>query len=468
LTDAVQLLPLHFFLHADIPGGHRHVARQSDFDVARVHELLFYAFNGHVWFLAPLLFTTLLDYVLALKMHRSASDRIRGWILAASVAANLLLLFYFKYALFFATSFYGVLPSWLESALRVALPAGISFYTFQSISYMADVYQERAEPETNFWEYAAFISFFPHLLAGPITRHNQLIPQLKDLAKNGARLRWENGLLLFSIGLIKKVVIADPIARMIDPMIAGIDTAGAARAWLAIFGYAMQLYFDFSAYSDMAIGLGRIIGIELPQNFNSPFRSLNPSEFWTRWHISLSRWIQDYLFEPLSYSLLRRGWRFEIAIFASLVISMGLAGLWHGANWTFVAFGLYHGALLLIYHTNKDGWNALPEALQRTLTFLLFCGGWVFFRAGNFHQALEWFAGLAGRNGLKPAELTSADMFLALTVLGCYSACVTLPNASNHQNLSALPGTFKMAVGSLTAVSFLLFSLSSKFLYFNF
>lgn len=286
--------------------GARRLDGQSLLRWITLSSYAFYALAGQPWFLIPMLVTTILDYFLAQWIETATFVPFRRGLLLISLCGNLGLLMYFKYSgLFLHTAQKiwalgansGTFP-WFRY-LDVILPAGISFYTFQTLSYILDVYHGTAKAEHNFWEFAAFVSFFPHLVAGPLTRHHQLIPQLQKIKREGIVSRWDGGVLLFAIGLCKKTLLADRIGDLIDPLLSDFTTVGLPAAWLLLLGYALQIYFDFSGYSDMAIGLGRLFGIELPQNFDSPYQALNPSDFWRRWHITLSQWLRDYLYIPL-------------------------------------------------------------------------------------------------------------------------------------------------------------------------
>ncbi|MGH7345582.1 MAG: MBOAT family O-acyltransferase, partial [Candidatus Rokuibacteriota bacterium] len=266
-------------------------------------SVVFYAFAGHWWFILPMLLTTTVDYAVAILIERETKPRARAWLLGVSLVGNLGMLAYFKYSgLVTGTVAQGL--AWLglggaAASVRwfeVVLPAGISFYTFQTLSYIIDVWRGHTPAVRNFAQFAGFVGFFPHLVAGPLTRHHQLIPPLARIAETGIDPRWRAGILLFSVGLAKKVLIADRLGNLVDPLVAGPLELDASRAWLALLGYAFQIYFDFSGYSDMAIGLGRLFGIELPQNFNSPYKARSPSDFWRRWHMTLSFWLRDYLY----------------------------------------------------------------------------------------------------------------------------------------------------------------------------
>jgi alginate O-acetyltransferase complex protein AlgI len=440
-------------------------------------SFFFYSFVGEKWFLIPMIVTTVIDYYVGKKLAKTKSNSGRVRLLLLSLFGNLGLLFYFKYShlLFVTTGSLLALITGREvispqaiQFLRIALPAGISFYTFQTLSYIIDVYREITPAETNFWQFSSFISFFPHLIAGPLTRHNQLIPQLENISNHGIKPRWKAGLLLFSIGLAKKVLIADRIASLSDPLIDHVASLSTATAWLALVAYALQLYFDFSGYSDMAIGLGRLFGIELPKNFNSPYRSKNPRDFWNTWHMTLGAWLRDYLFTPLSYVFVRRGWNLNLSLMLSLMITMFLGGLWHGANWTFAVFGLLHGGLLVIYHMTKGRWNALNPLLQTSFTFFLVTLTFVLFRSHDFHQSMVWYGRLFGSGGSGIGQLNGDDLQLGLRSAVGLGIVFGLPNASHFEGYETLPRYAYVALGLLTGVTFLFMNQSSRFLYFNF
>jgi alginate O-acetyltransferase complex protein AlgI len=431
-------------------------------------SIVFYAFAGHAWFVVPMLVTTVVDFWMAILIEREARPARRRWLLAVSLAGNLGMLAYFKYSGLLARTAEQALVAldvarpaggfhWLE----VALPAGISFYTFQTLAYIIDVWRGQAPAERNFVRFAGFVSFFPHLVAGPLTRHYQLIPQLARVAATGIDPRWRAGVFLFCVGLAKKVLIADRLGNLIDPLLAeplGLDLP---RAWLALLGYSFQIYFDFSGYSDMAIGLGRLFAIELPQNFNSPYKALSPSDFWRRWHMTLSFWLRDYLYISLGgnrCSPARR--RFNV------MATMVLGGLWHGANWTFAAWGAWHGALLVL-HQALPAWQRMSVFWQRNLTFLLVTLGWVFFRSDSFAHATQWFGALAGARGALAAPWTWELTGLALLVAACLVIVRAFPN-SLELPLERFGPLRQVGLAAATAASVLLMNYGSKFLYFQF
>ncbi len=346
---------------------------------------LFYAWGAPK--VLPLLFlTTWIDYWCSRKFkNKDKSERKWLWL---SVMVNILSLAWFKYSNFFVgelsrlNQYFGEEPlSWTA----VALPIGISFFTFQKISYLVDVWQKRAEPPESFWQYLLFVICFPQLIAGPIVRFHDIAHQLK-VRKHTIDSVFE-GCSRFLIGLGKKVLIANPLAWVADTIFAlGTDTLPCHYAWLGIICYAMQIYFDFSGYSDMAIGLGRMIGFKFPENFNNPYISRNITEFWRRWHITLSEWMKLYLYIPLGGN--RSG---KLRTYFNLWIVFLLSGLWHGASWNFIAWGAFHGFFLVV---DKLYWQKLslgmPRVLSTSITFIIVLFGWVLFRAETLPQALSY------------------------------------------------------------------------------
>jgi D-alanyl-lipoteichoic acid acyltransferase DltB (MBOAT superfamily) len=355
---------------------------------------LFYAAYNPA-FTVLLLFSTAVDYVLAGRMVRAVTPGYRRFLLLISLFVNLGLLGVFKYGAFLVESFHaliGVHFGMARPGIEIFLPVGISFYTFQTLSYTIDVYRGRLEPCRNLLDFALYVSFFPQLVAGPIVRAVQFLPQLGHL-HNPSEQRVEYGILRIAIGLVKKIFLADVLGAYVDVVFGTPVHFGAGNLLLAIYAYAYQIYFDFSAYSDIAIGLGAIFGLTIPENFDRPYLSTSPREFWKRWHITLSTWLRDYLYISLG------GNRFgQWATMRNLMITMLLGGLWHGAAWTFVAWGAYHGLLLVAQHAAENrGWHApfeLPVWLRRVITFHLVVLGWVVFRAASFADAVTILHGL--------------------------------------------------------------------------
>ena len=343
-------------------------------------------------FLSLIFISTVVDYWAGLAMERAGeNERRRRIALWVSVATNLGILGFFKYFNFFADSLAGLLQVvGVDTPVRhlnIILPVGISFYTFQTMSYTLDIYRRQLEPTRSFLDFAAFVSFFPQLVAGPIERAAKLLPQIEQ-PRTIRRGDMESGAWLVVWGLFKKCVVADNLAVLVDGVF-GAETATGAAALLALYAFAFQIYCDFSGYSDIARGLARWMGIELMLNFNNPYFAVNPKEFWARWHISLSSWLRDYLYISLGGNRRGRGRRY-----ANLALTMLLGGLWHGAAWTFVVWGAFHGLLLVVYHAWASRFAPKGGAdsgrwvwLRRILLFHLVCLGWLFFRAESLGQA---------------------------------------------------------------------------------
>jgi alginate O-acetyltransferase complex protein AlgI len=359
----------------------------------------FYA-TWNKWLAVLLCISTFVDYLLALGMEKASTARKRKLFLCMSLFANLGLLCYFKYTNFFLLSLDEILiamgaPSWFRS-LRVIIPIGISFYTFEAINYMVDVYQGRIRAERNFVDFLLFILFFPHLVSGPIVRARDFLPQIKR-PKHCDWVRLHLGLQYFLMGLFKKLAIADRMALFADPVFDHALDHPTSTVWIAMFAYAMQVYCDFSGYTDMAIGTAHMLGYKLAENFNMPYLAANISEFWNRWHISLSSWLRDYLFIPLGGS---RGSEWKTR--RNLLITMTLCGLWHGAAWPFVGFGFLQGWLLILHRAFHRWCRSRPRldaalrsqlgtAFRIAFTFVCFCLSLVIFRSSSFSSAFDMY-----------------------------------------------------------------------------
>lgn len=376
---------------------------------------------------ASLLFlVTVINYLTGLWMDRWPARRTLGiWI---SVALNLGLLGYFKYADFLldtCTSLVRMLGGEKGfDALEILLPVGISFYIFIGMSYSIDCYRGKFKPVRDFSLFACFLSFFPQLLAGPIVRAGQLIPQLRRSAPFRLDL-FEAGLRLLMLGLFKKVLLADKLAPIVNQGFSGLPQLAGMDAWVSALAFTFQIYFDFSGYTDMARGCARLFGYELPENFRLPYLARNPREFWRRWHITLSTWLRDYLYISLGGN---RGSRRRM--YVNLMITMALGGLWHGAAWTFFIWGVYHGLLLVLHRRFLgilDGAPSLKSFLETPFggavsvatTFLLVTLGWVFFRAETFRDALSMFAAMASSPEAGPVT----EMLFA-SYIPAFAACL--------------------------------------------
>ncbi len=368
--------------------------------LARPHIVLLWLVGASLFFygwwnstyLALIVASIALNYSTGHWMRQKAVGTIsRKWILIGGIAFNLLLLGYFKYANFFADSINALTGAELHLQ-QIILPLAISFFTFQQIAYLVDAYRAETKPH-GFLNYSLFVTFFPQLIAGPIVHHQEMMPQFEQAHR--FKILPQNlaiGLTIFAIGLFKKVMLADNISIYANLLFNGVE-AGVQptffEAWFGTLAYTFQIYFDFSGYSDMAIGLARLFGIKLPLNFHSPYKAHNIAEFWRRWHMTLSRFLRDYVYIPLGGN--RKG---APRRYLNLMLTMLLGGLWHGAGWTFVIWGGLHGVYLAINH----GWQVFfrpqqhqrkwSRGLARLVTFLAVAVAWVFFRATSMEDAL--------------------------------------------------------------------------------
>jgi alginate O-acetyltransferase complex protein AlgI len=431
--------------------------------------------------------------------------------LALVVAANLSLLVHYKYSAFFFTTLNALIGTNLPVPAAI-LPLGISFFTFTQIAYLVDTARGEVE-ESNFVHYLLFVTYFPHLIAGPILHHSEVMPQFAE--DRTYIFRYEDfaiGLAYLGIGLFKKAVIADSFSADVAVTFkaaSGAEAINAGQAWIGAIAYTLQIYFDFSGYSDMAVGLARMFGIRFPFNFDSPYQSASIIEFWRRWHMTLSRFLRDYLYIPLGGNA-----RGPARRYVNLMITMLLGGLWHGANWTFLAWGGLHGLYLVINH----GWRALrPRVLPRTdfprfgrvlailLTFFAVVTAWTLFRAPDIHTAISLLKSMAGLGGIgnQTLNVDRGDLALLLAALGmperwlwcvvlakyvgCLAIVFLVPNSQRiielHGRAQAAEDSAKgrvalivwtptwqwgVAMGLLVAASMLQFTKVSEFLYFQF
>lgn len=352
---------------------------------------------------------------------QQSKSRGKTWLVFA-IVLNLSTLAYFKYANFFVDNLNLVLSNQLDFS-KVILPIGISFFTFTQIAYLVDTYQGKVQ-ETNPVHYLLFVTYFPHLIAGPILHHSEMMPQFRERATfTFSRANFLSGLLVFLIGMFKKVILADGIQPYVGPVFDAPlgQSLTMFEAWGGALAYTLQLYFDFSGYSDMAIGLSKMFNIELPLNFNSPYKAKNVSDFWRRWHMTLSRFLRDYLYIPLGGNRCSKTLRYS-----NLMLTMILGGLWHGAGWTFVIWGGLHGFYLACNHAWQSihkllfekhsipAWILVPASI--TLTFLCIVFAWVFFRAKDFEHAIRVIAAMVDvRNFSLPDDTIVSGWLLGIS-----------------------------------------------------
>lgn len=451
-------------------------------------SFVFYGFGDYrLCFL--LAFSIVSNYLLHLLLTRNGTPLfLRGSLLGLGVLINLGLLFYFKYFDFTLTNINHLLGT--DFVLRhIALPLGISFYTFQQLSFVIDSFHRDME-RYGFLEYCVFVSFFPQLIAGPIVLHQEMIPQLRG-GEEKKRINPANmlsGAEYFIIGLAKKVLIADSFARICDVGYENIPQLSSFCAVLTVLSYTLEIYFDFSGYCDMAIGLGLFFNIELPINFDSPYKALSISEFWKRWHMTLTRFLTTYIYIPLGGN--RKG---MLRTCINVMLVFTVSGLWHGAAWTFIFWGMFHGVAMVLHRLFKAFWAKVPKALQWIATFGFVNIAWVFFRADYFSQAyylikrifVGGFGGVSNvmatalcRGGIgwvlgerylpKNLMLGICRVLTLLWVLLWTAVCVKAP--SSHQLVKSKHRSIKWFVWLSLIFSLAFFTMSqlSKFIYFNF
>ncbi len=427
----------------------------------------------------------LLNYTLGkeLSLHKIKDRKyVAKKLLVFGVVANLSLLGYFKYADFFIVNVNSLMGTEVP-LLHLALPLAISFYTFQQIAYLVDSYKQETK-EYDFLNYAVFVTFFPQLIAGPIVHHSEMMPQfakLRNKAKNYSNIAL--GLFIFSIGLFKKVVIADTFAIWATKGFDVAPTLNMLEAWVTSLSYTFQLYFDFSGYADMAIGLALLFNIKIPINFFSPYKATNIQDFWRRWHMTLSRFLKEYIYIPLGGN--RKG---EIHTYINLFATFLLAGIWHGAGWTFVFWGALHGVALMTHRAWQKLGLGMPTLLAWFITFNFINIAWVFFRATSFESAEKVLFGMFNIHSLEFMTYTNLEgtrffyinyfttqTIAILTLLGLAFVSVLVFKNSNQlqENLKkrkkiplfwVLLTVFMLGISLMTMVS----SNQSEFLYFNF
>ena len=395
-------LPITLFAYYLLPFRHRNA-------FLTLASYLFYGW-WMPWFVLLMMTSTVVDYFSARIISRAdATHRHRLAALVTSIAVNLGLLGFFKYYMFAAEALNTLLEQFGVDAFRVmtvVLPIGISFYTFQTMSYTIDVYRGHAPPVKSFGDFSCFVSLFPQLIAGPIVRYATVAEQLA--CRQHSVSKFAAGTSLFILGFCKKIFLANPMGEVADAVFAA-ESPIAVDVWFGIVAYAFQIYFDFSGYSDMAVGLGRMFGFEFPKNFNAPYLADSVTDFWRRWHISLSTFLRDYLYIPLGGN--RKG---HVRTYVNLAVVMLLGGLWHGANWVFVFWGLFHGFMLGFERClgRRSVYNKLPRLVRVGITFVLVLFSWVLFRSATMTEASSFFASMLGlRESAASAMLLAAKLY---------------------------------------------------------
>lgn len=447
--------------------------------VLAVFSYVFYGWANPA-FMVLMFVSTVIDYICGRQIHNSITHRARLGIVGRArrekvflwiaMASNLSLLGFFKYFNFAADN-YRVLTGWIgwqqpDFFLEVTLPLGISFYTFQSMSYTIDIYRGEAQGMKSFAGFAAYVSMFPQLVAGPIVRFQTVARQLRR--PDRAWSAFARGVACFGLGLGKKVLIANPCGKVADLLFGAVD-AGPLDSWLGLIAYSFQIYFDFSGYSDMAIGLGLMLGFRFPINFNSPYRARSITDFWQRWHITLSTWLRDNLYIPLGGN--RRGLS---RTYVNLFVVMFLGGLWHGASWNFVLWGSLHGIFLAVERAmpGRSLWPRLPHLLQTAFTFILVSLAWVLFRAPDLPGAMEYYArlfafGSAGELGALVAGLVWKPYFFVTMTAAALLVWLGPTTMGWTHRLTAPKAAWALAVFWISAVTLSVQSFN-PFIYFIF
>lgn len=446
-------------------------------------SLVFYS-AWKLLYLPLLLGSILINYYIGkrIQSYSGLFSLNRKWLLILGVAINVVCLGYFKYLAFTIETINYILDTKIAKP-NILLPLAISFFTFQQIAYLADCYSTKFRAYT--WsEYFLFVSFFPQLIAGPIVHHTEMMPQFRD--KNTFRFSYKSfyiGMTIFSIGFFKKVVIADNLSAWATTGFSSISDPGLLEAWFAALSYTMQLYYDFSGYADMAIGAALFFNIKLPDNFNSPYKAQNIQDFWRRWHMTLSRWLRDYIYIPLGGSR-HSGVRTYINLMATFLIG----GIWHGAGWTFILWGGMHGLGLCVHRAFRFLPIKLPKLISVGITFIFVVFSWVLFRAGTTSDAMSLWKGMIGFNGISiPAQMGALKSILvginistfdvdnlalfALLVLFAFITAFIAPNTIKIRSLLEQERYLLMftILGTIAfSMSILNLANPTEFLYFNF
>ena len=439
-------------------------------------SLFFYAF-GEGSFILLMLGEILLDYLLALFLNRSQKRWARRTLLSIAIISNIGILGIFKYASFVCVDILHLPPDAVGIAADIHLPLGISFFTFQALSYVLDVYMGKVDATDSFLNVGLYVSFFPQLVAGPIVRFTDIADAINN--RKESIDGFSSGVVRFLIGLSKKVLIANNMALVADAawklIIGDRLEASVAMAWLGAISYTLQIYFDFSGYSDMAIGLGKIFGFDFPENFKHPYIATSLTEFWRRWHISLSSWFRDYVYIPLGGS--RRG---EARTYINLMIVWLLTGIWHGANYTFVVWGLLYGILLMIEkvlcaHKALRKQSLIQRIFGHLYTMIVVTLAWVIFRSDSINDAVIYILGMFGRGSGKlvdrvfVAYLKQNICFYIPAIIGCMPILESLELKFGEKNpiYNVAFGATVLA-GFVISVSYIINNGYNPFIYFNF
>lgn len=432
-------------------------------------SLIFYAWGG-VNYLKILMVSILINYIFGLLIDKTVDrSHLRKFILILGIILNLALLFYYKYYDFFIENINNILNMNLELK-RIVLPIGISFFTFQGMSYIIDIYRNDGKVNKNIFSVALYISFFPQLVAGPIIKYKTIDEQIR--VRKESIDYFSYGINRFVIGLGKKIIISDMLGAISDNIFLLANSSGIdmITAWIGAICYTLQIYFDFSGYSDMAIGLGHLFGFKFPENFNYPYISRSITEFWRRWHISLSTWFKEYLYIPLGGN--RRG-----NVYFNLVVVFLVTGLWHGASWNFVIWGLWHGLFMIIERLIRDkAWyKKIPLIIKIFITLFIVIIGWVLFKATTLKEGLRYLSIMFGLVNFSNItfEFTYfiSRKFILLIIIGIIASTPIPKNIFNrYKGIKAfeLMKTILIILLFIVSIIFMVNSTYSPFIYFQF
>lgn len=433
-------------------------------------SLLFYSY-WKIDYLPLILSSMIFNYSIGATLTGKINLKInRKMVLFIGIAGNVLLLSYYKYFDFLVNNINYVLHTGYDT-LKIALPLGISFFTFTQIAYLVDAYKEEVR-EYDFLNYALFVTYFPHLIAGPILHHSEMMPQFADIRKK--IINHKNisiGLFLLAVGLFKKVMLADFLSPFVKQTFDVSHNMPFFEAWIASFAYSFQLYFDFSGYCDMALGISWLFNIKLPINFNSPYIAQNIQDFWRRWHITLSRFLRDYIYIPLGGNKLG-----EFKTYRNLFTTFLIGGIWHGAAWTFIIWGALHGIGIVVHRLWQKLKIKIPSFIAIFITFIFVNFLWVFFRANSFSRAVDIIKSMLGLNGFEPIVIDkmrfafeNGDLKISLLLLiPCFITVFFIKN-SNKWAESFKPNWFYWTITFVfSLVSILSINKISEFLYFQF
>lgn len=465
ITFLIYFLPVFILLYHLAPDKFKNA-------VILVASIYFYSWGGPK-FIFVILGTTFLDFFLVNAMYNQKTKSARKKFLILSLLLNLSLLFYFKYCNFFIENINAIAGTEIHW-LKVALPIGISFYTFESLTYVVDVYRGIHKPLKNFWHYQTYILLFPKLIAGPIVRYHDIADQITNREKNYTPDIKLSGFFIFCIGLAKKTIIANTLGLQADAVFKLTpDQLDSAAAWVGALSYTFQIYFDFSGYSDMAIGIGKIMGFRFPENFNNPYISGSITEFWRRWHITLGTWMKNYLYIPLGGNRVS-----NTKLYRNLIIVFLLSGFWHGASWNFILWGAYHGLFLVLERLFLDKvFEKLGKFISVPITFIIVMVGWVLFRNEDLSYAFTVIKNMFAFN-FSDGKFALNNDFICMAIIAALFSFFAITAKTNALQQKVYGEKFSAAGRWLaTAAGIILFYVSlsyisaldfNPFIYFRF